>query len=149
MKNILSNFVRSKAFVLALGLTFVLPAMAHAEGFKGKFTLASETHWGTAVLSPGNYDFSLDSANAPTRVVVRAASGKVAAILVTMWSSETNRVKTNSLELESHGGKTFVSALYLNVVDAELHFAVPRTKEDALAHEAMKTRSTPMTASAQ
>ena len=88
MKNILSSFVRSKALVLALGATFALPAMAHAE-FKGKFTLASETHWGMAVLAPGSYDFTLDSASAPTKIFVRDENRKVAAILISTWSAGT------------------------------------------------------------
>ena len=149
MKNTLSSFARSRVFVFALGVLFALPAMANAQGFKGKFTLSAETHWGPAVLAPGDYDLLLNSASAPTRVVVRAADGKVAAILVSMWSSETSRVKTNSLELETHGGEIFVSAVYLRDADTELHFAIPKAKADALAHAAMKARSTIMAASAQ
>jgi hypothetical protein len=149
MKNTLSSFARSKALLLALAVVFALPAMAHAQGYKGKFTLASETHWGTAVLAPGDYDFTLDSVSAPTRVVVRAADGKVAAILVSMWSSENSRTKTNSLQLETYGGKTFVSAIYLTVADTELHFVVPAGKEDTLARETPKARLSTMTASVQ
>jgi hypothetical protein len=148
MKNTLSSFARLRVFVFALGVVLALPAMASAQELKGKFTLATETHWGPAVLAPGDYDFLLNSASAPTRVVVRAADGKVVAILISMWSSESNRVKTNSLELETHGGATFVSAVYLRDADTELHFAIPKAKQDALARAAMKPRST-MAESAQ
>src|ERR1043166_3956808 len=113
MKNILNSFARSKALILALGVVFVLPAMAHADGFKGKFTLTTETHWGTAVLAPGKYDFVVDSTSAPTRLVVRDEKGKVAAMLITMWSTGTTAAKTNLLALEARNGATFVSAVYL------------------------------------
>lgn len=149
MKNMSSSFVRSKVFALALGVLFALPILAHAEGYKGKFTLPNETHWGSVVLAPGDYDFVLDSASAPTKVVVRSADGKVAAMLVSMWSSETNVVKSNSLQLETRGSQLFVSAVYMKDMGVELHFALPRMKESGLAHEATKTPSTGMTASAQ
>jgi hypothetical protein len=149
MKNILSSFARVKVLVLAFGVFCALPALAHGQSFKGKFTLATETHWGSAVLAPGAYDFSLDSTVAPNKVVIREASGNVKAILISMWSSETSPVKTNTLELETHAGAVFVSALYLNDIGTELHFTVPKVKEDVIAREAAKPRATTMTASAQ
>ena len=145
MKNILSSFARSKALILALGVVFAVPAMAHAEGFKGKFTLATETHWGMAVLHPGSYDFVIDSTSAPTKVMVRDEDGKVAAILISMWNSAITPGKANKLELETRGNFTFVSAVYLKDVDTELHFLAPK---DTSIHEA-KMSSTTMTASAQ
>ncbi len=148
MKNTLSSCARSKALAVALGIVFALPMMAHAE-FKGKFTLTTETHWGPAVLAPGNYDFVLDSISAPTKIVVRESDGKVAAILISMWSAGTSHAKSNTLELETHGSSTFVSAVYLRDAETELHFNVPKVKEDVLADEAMKTKSATMTASAQ
>jgi hypothetical protein len=144
MKNIVSSFARSKALVLVLGVVFALPALAHAE-FKGKFTLASETRWGMAVLHPGRYDFVVDSASAPTKIVVRSEDGKVAAILISMWSSAITPGQTNKLELETRGNSTFVSAVYMKDADTELHFSVPK---DVVIHEA-KASSTTLTASAQ
>jgi len=144
MKNFVSSLVRSKALAAALGVAFVLPAMAHAE-FKGKFTLASETHWGAAVLSPGTYDFTLDSASAPTKIVVRDENRKVAAILISTWSSATTQAKTNALELTMHGGSRFISAIYLKDADTELHFMLPK---DTTVHEA-RVPGTIMTAAAQ
>jgi hypothetical protein len=149
MKNILSSFARSKVFTLVLVAIFALPMLAHAEGYKGKFTLTAETHWGSAVLAPGDYDFMLDSASAPTRVVVRSANGDVVAILVSMWTSETSAVKTNSLQLEARGSDTFVSAVYLTDMGTEVHFAVPTIKTGTIAKETAKTPATTMAASVQ
>jgi len=144
MKNILSSFARSKALVFALSVMFALPAIAHAE-FKGKFTLPSETRWGMAVLAPGSYDFTLDSASAPTKVVIRDAHGKVAAILISMWSSGLTTLKSNALELETRDGAKFISAIYLKDADTELHFLTPKN----LTVHVAKTPSATMTASAQ
>jgi len=149
MENILSSFTRSKVFALVLVAIFALPMLAHADGYKGKFTLTAETHWGSAILAPGDYDFMLDSASAPTRVVVRSANGNVAAILISMWSSETSTVKTNSLQLETRGSDTFVSAVYLTDMGTELHFAVPTLKAGTIARETTKAPATTMAASVQ
>ncbi len=140
MKNLVSSFARTKVLVLALA--FALPVMAHAEGVKGKFTLTSTTHWGTAVLAPGSYDFTLDSTSVPSRVMVRSADGKVVAIMLPMCGTEGYPVKSTSLELETRGSDRYVSALYLSDADTELHFAVPAMKEGAIARTAAKTTTT-------
>jgi hypothetical protein len=144
MKNVLSNFAPVKVLVLALGAMLVLPAIAQAGEFTGKFTLTSQARWGTAVLAPGDYDFTLDSTRAPSRVVVRQADGRVVAILISMWNSGTSRTKGNSLELQTQGGTTFVSAVYLGDAETELHFMTPKV---VVTREA-KTPTTTMTASA-
>jgi len=142
MKNILSSSARSKALVLALGVLFALPTMAHAQGFKGKFTLAAETHWGTAVLAPGSYDFAVDSTNAPTKVMVHDETNKVAAIIIPMWNSTVTKEKTNRLQLTTVNNETFVSAVFLKDADAELYFALPVAKEVSTAAVAAKPAAT-------
>jgi len=144
MKNVLSNFARVKVLGLVLGGMFVLPTIAHAGEFTGRFTLTSEARWGIAVLAPGDYDFTLDSTRAPSRVVVREADGKVVAILISMWNSGTSRTKGNSLELQTQGGTRFVSAVYLEDAQTELHFMTPKI---VVTREA-KTPTATMTASA-
>ena len=144
MRNVLSNFARVKVLVLVLGGMFVLPTIAHAGEFTGRFTLTSEARWGIAVLAPGDYDFTLDSTRSPSRVVVREADGKVVAILISMWNSGTSRTRGNSLELQTQGGATFVSAVYLGDAETELHFMTPKI---VVTREA-KTPTTTMTASA-
>jgi hypothetical protein len=127
MKNLLSSFARTKVFVLALA--FALPVLSHAQATKGKFTLKSETHWGPAVLAPGTYDFSFDSTNFPSKVMVRGADGKIAGIMVPVCGTEGYPVKNSALELEPRGSNLYVSALYLADSDMELHFAVPSSSK--------------------
>src|SRR5256885_13997810 len=124
MKYRLRCFTRFKALVFALGVFIALPALGHSETFIGKFTLANETHWGGATLAPGDYDFSLEAAVSPSRVVVREAHGKAVAILISMWSTGMSSTKANRLELETSAGEVYVSALYLSDMDTELHFNV-------------------------
>jgi len=140
MKNLLSSFARTK--VLAVALAVLLPAMAHAEGVKGKFTLTSKVHWGMAVLTPGSYDFTLDSTSVPSRVMVHNADGKVAAIVLPMCATEGYAVKSTSLELETRGSDLFVSGLYLADSDMELNFAVPAVKQTNMATTTPKPADT-------
>jgi hypothetical protein len=67
------------------------------------------------------------------------------AILLSMWNSGTSRTKGNSLELQTQGGTRFVSAVYLEDAQTELHFMTPKI---VVTREA-KTPTATMTASAQ
>ncbi|SRR6266498_4425292 len=147
MKIFLSSVARAKIFVLAL--VVMLPVFAHAENFKGKFTLVSETHWGTAVLAPGDYVLVMDSVSAPTKLIVRSADGKASAMVLSMWSAEGYRMKTNRLALETRGNKLFVSAAYLGDLETELHFAVPQANQEVVMHEVTKAQSATISASIQ
>ena len=149
MKNVLSSFARVKVLALVLGALATLPALAHGQTYKGKFSLANETHWGSAVLAPGDYDFSLEPSVTPSRVVVRGTNGNVVAILISMWSSDMGPAKINRLQLETHEGGVYISALYLSDLDTQLHFNIPKTKESVIAREAVKLKSSALTASAQ
>ena len=140
MKNLMSSFTHTKVLVLALAV--VLPAMAHADGVKGKFVLTSETHWGAAVLGPGSYDFTLDSTSVPSRVMVHSADGKVKAIVLPLCATEGYPVKSTGLELEMRGRDLYVSGLYLADSDMELHFAVPAAKQATIATTAAKPAAT-------
>jgi hypothetical protein len=61
-------------YKLALA-AFVLAASAvrgHAQNsYQGKFTLATDTHWGNVTLPAGDYTFVLPSSSAPYRLYVQ------------------------------------------------------------------------------
>jgi hypothetical protein len=117
----------SKVLILAFSVIAASPLAAHAQSFtRGKFTLSSETHWGTAVLFAGSYEFLLQTSTAPARVMVRKADGDYVAVIVPVFTSTQSSATTSSLHLESRGSEVFVSSLYLNDLSTELHFNVPR-----------------------
>jgi hypothetical protein len=148
MKNILNSFAGSKVFAFALVIILGVPSLAHAE-HKGKFTLETETHWGPATLPAGNYDFMLDSTSVPDSVIVRSENGKVAAIVISIWSSQDRIVEENGLALETRGGQTFVRDLYLSGINKEVHFAIPEIKEYIVARGNSKTTASAMATSVQ
>jgi hypothetical protein len=117
-----------------LGVIAASPLAAHGQSFtRGKFNSASETHWGTAVLSAGSYEFWLQTSTTPLRVMVRKAGGDFVAIIVPAWTSTNSAVSDSSLHLESRVQGVFVSSLYLNDLSTELHFNVPKTSEAVIA----------------
>lgn len=139
----------SKVLILALGVIAASPLTAHGQSFtRGKFTLSSETHWGTAVLSAGSYEFLLQTSTAPARVMVRKADGDFVAIVVPMWTSSQSSASDSGLRLESRGQDVFVSSLFVNDMNTELHFRVPKTNEAVVARAAAKV-SAPGVAVAQ
>lgn len=148
MKNSMRSF--SKILVLALGAIAASPLAAHGQSFtRGKFTLANETHWGTAVLSAGSYEFLLQTSTTPARVMVRKADGDFVAIVVPAWTSTNSPVSDSGLHLETRGQSVFVSSLYLNDLSTELHFTVPKTGEAVITREAAKASTPAVVAAAQ
>jgi hypothetical protein len=144
-----SGFSFLKVIILALVAVAVIPSAAHAQAYThGKFTLTTETHWGTAVLSAGSYEFMIESANPPSRVIVRRADRGYVAIVVPTWISAANSTDT-SLRLESRGQEQFVSALCLNDANTELHFMVPKANEEALAPTTAEVKTSTASGSAQ
>lgn len=133
----LRNFL--KVLILALGVMAASPLAAHAQSLtRGKFTLTSKTHWGTAVLSAGSYEFLVETSVAPARVMVRKTDGNNVAFVVPVCTSTQSSVTGSSLHLESRGSEIFVSSLYLNDLDTELHFTVPKASDAVIAHAVAK-----------
>ena len=127
----------SKVLILAFSVIAAGPLAAHAQSFtRGKFTLSSETHWGTAVLFAGSYEFLLQTSTAPARVMLRKADGDYVAVVVPVFTSTQSSATTSSLHLESRGSEVFVSSLYLNDLNTELHFAVPKASGAVIARTA-------------
>src|SRR6266481_5560277 len=64
----LKLFTKLGVAALALG---ALATTGNAQNaYQGKFTLAVETHWGSATLPAGDYTFALPSNNAPYRLYI-------------------------------------------------------------------------------
>jgi hypothetical protein len=113
-----------RLLILSLGM-LLGSSSAHGQGYAaGKFTLAHETNWGTAVLSPGDYRFSLETTSLPAMLVLRKADGTLVGLILAQSSTVTGtRSDESSLQLEVNGNQRFVSSLYLNDLGMTLHYA--------------------------
>jgi hypothetical protein len=125
---------------LALVLT---PGFASADGNHGlgNFTLASETHWGKAVLPPGNYSFEIDLTN--DLITVRGQKQTVM-VLAQVHDTDT-QLKLSSLVLVSRGGKRIVRALRLADQKVVVLYPVPQRNREELVQEPTIIESVPVT----
>src|SRR5882672_4130256 len=113
MKSIRS-FSFLKVLVVVLGMGAGLSSVAHAQSYaKGKFTLTHEAHWGTAVLTPGEYHFSLETTGFPAMVIVRRADGDLAGVVLSQSITTDITSDSSKLELKKVGGESYISSLYI------------------------------------
>jgi hypothetical protein len=61
----------TKVGVAALALGALATSGNAQNAYQGKFTLAVETHWGSATLPAGDYTFALPSNSAPFRLYIQ------------------------------------------------------------------------------
>ena len=126
MKSIHSSSLL-KVLVLALGVLGASATSAQAQSVNGKFTLTHETRWGSVVLTPGEYRFSLQSPSLPAPIMVGKAGAPAVAVVLPQAVSTEQLTDTSSLVL-SHNerGESFVSGLYLGNLGLSLHYAAPK-----------------------
>ena len=116
------------AFVLAAS---VFTAAVHAEtGFRGRFRLANEVHWGKAVLPAGEYTIFIAPPHSPSQntSLVRSASGKTQFIPPTLVAEESDK-GVNSLVIVVRGNERRVRSLNLPGLGQSLIY-LPLTKSE-------------------
>ena len=133
MKSIRSSSLL-KVLVLAIGALGASASVssAHAQSANGKFTLTHEARWGSVLLTPGVYSFSLKSPSLPAPIMVsKAGSTQKALVLPAVVSTEKLRDGSRLVLTRSSAGESFVSALYLGDLGLALHYAAPRAQVSA------------------
>ena len=130
MKSIRSSmFFRVLFLTLAIGTLGASASPASAQTASGKFTLTHETRWGSALLAPGEYKFSLSSPTLPAPILVsKIGSPEVALILPRTVSSEKLTDGSRLVLSHNEGGDSFVTALYLGDLGLSLHYASPKSQ---------------------
>jgi hypothetical protein len=114
------------AAIVASSLFTLQPTLAAAEDAHGSFTLTHEVRCQKAVLSPGEYSFSIKSMGASEFLTLRGRNGTGTDAMILVNDVETPQPgETSSLILVSRDGQSFVSAMALPEFDMILHFAVP------------------------
>jgi hypothetical protein len=111
-----------KKFLLAaVSALSLLPSVAVAQDAKGKFTLAREVRWGTAVLPAGEYSYTIERHAAGT-VMLHALSGGPSAIVLPNSSSIVGANSASRLTLTQYGGGWFVTSMTLGGDGEVLYF---------------------------
>jgi hypothetical protein len=119
------RFALVQILLLSLLCSTVVPMTAHADEVRGAFTLTTETHWGKAVLPPGYYTFSLATGSAFPTILIRSASGEIAAFIAASSETSTRETAPNAITIEMRGGVNVITELHFNDAGVVLRYAVP------------------------
>jgi len=101
----------------------VNPASAQ-NAFQGRFTLAHEIRWQSAVLPAGDYTFAMESTAMPCTMIVRGPNG---ATFELSSSTDKRTVEGPSvLILERRNGDFYVRELYMADRGLHVFYNVPK-----------------------
>jgi hypothetical protein len=125
MKSI-RRFSFCKMLVLTIAAMGASAIPVHAQAATGTFSLAHRVRWASAVLPPGDYEFSLDSQDFPARITVRQVGGSIVAMILPQSISDDKPIGASSLVLHQEGGESVVSTLRLKDIGLALQFASPK-----------------------
>jgi hypothetical protein len=122
----LRRYTHVAALLLGLLSCTVVPITAHGENILGRFTLTSEAHWGSTVLPPGEYTYSISVDTTMPVVIVRSVSGNLGAFVVPMSMTETRGGAPDKLVLEKVNGEMVITSLYVRDRGVVLHYRIPK-----------------------
>jgi hypothetical protein len=128
MKSI-RRFAQIQVLLLSLLSSTVVPMAAHADEVQGRFTLTSETHWGSAVLPPGEYVYSFATRSALPVLLLRSVNGNSAAFIAATGETDTKDRMPGLIKIESRGGVQFITELHVNDSGLVFHYKIPATVE--------------------
>lgn len=127
------------AVLLAAGL-LAQPANAQT-GIRGKFTLPFETHWGKAVLPPGDYELKFVNGNVGPMVAIRDAKSLRTVAFESINIREDNAEGTSALLIGSRGTQHVVYALKIGELGETFVYERPPARA---VEEARKTQAVPV-----
>ena len=130
---------QKKFLLFVASLMSLLPSAVVAQNARGKFTLAKQVRWGTAVLPAGEYSYKVER-HAAGAVMLRNLNGGPSAIVLSTSSSIADPGAAPRLLLTQHGQDWFVTSMILGGDGEQLHFA-PHVTAAAL-QEARRTPKT-------
>ena len=131
---------------LALAGTFAGTANAQAKA-AGSFTLPFEAKWGNAVLPPGDYTFSVRSANAASGtvyLVTLAPQGRNGETITSMQDLGARIGEKNMLVAVRNGGSYRITSLHLPIAKLVVNFAVPKDERTQIAAAPQMIASVPI-----
>jgi hypothetical protein len=119
--------LRAVLFVVCAVATFSI--LGNAETVHGSFKLPVEAHWGTMLLAPGDYEFSVDTRSGGNIVTVRSVDSRWTGMAMSGSSSGGGANPGSGLTLSKSEGMTYVKALYLGDLGVELNFGTPKVSK--------------------
>jgi hypothetical protein len=110
--------------------------------YKGEFTLPFEAQWGSAVLPPGNYAFSISTASSPglRYAVFLNGEGKNAIILPLTVPEENVSSNDSHLTLVNAGGRYVIQSLQAAELGETFDYGVSTPKVKPMARRQVPVR---------
>jgi hypothetical protein len=132
MTNLLTRMTKCAALI-ALGGT----ALMQASQQQATFHLSVVTHWGNAVLQPGDYKMSLPDDTLGQRQLKVEGNGRTVYIFPIVADS-MDKGASSHLEVSEIGGQYFVHGFASGVLGKEFSFFTPKVKrhEENMAKDA-------------
>ncbi len=119
-----------RAAVLSL-VTGIFAGAANAS--QARFTLPFETHWGSAVLPPGEYTMASPLRTSWPRVLAVSGEGRTVYILASVESALPES-EESSLEVVNVRGARFVREFRSGLRGKSFSFDVPKAMRTQIAH---------------
>ena len=120
-----------RTVLFAVSAVAALSVLANAETVHGSFKLPVQAQWGTMLLAPGDYEFSVDTRAGGSIVMVRSLDSQWSGMAMSGSSSGYEAKPGSGLRLSRSEGLTYVKALYLGDLGVELNFGTPRMNKAA------------------
>ena len=123
-------------------------ALASAEMIHGTFTLPFEARWGQAVLSPGDYSFSVDSSgSARLTTSFEGTSSQNEGAVLPQGYTDQQTFDRSELILVRSGGNYTIRALRLAPVGITINYSVPKGERQMIVQAPQLLQRIPVMAS--
>ena len=119
--------------VVALALC-LFPSLGKAQLYHARFSLPFEAQWGTAVLPPGDYTFSISQPGPGTQYAVfLRGEGKNVIILPLTGPDDKVSSDQSKLTLVNTGGRYVVRSLEAAELNETFEYPIAKTKTKQMA----------------
>ena len=118
-------------FALALLAISIIPTVASAQSFRGKFSLPFAARWGGLTLPAGEYTFTVDGETNPNMISIEHDGQYLGVVMVAGVSYDTP-YKSNELVAVPAGDAYRISALRLGNQCA-ISFPIPKREREQMS----------------
>ncbi len=115
-----------RMILFAVCAVCLLSDLSNAEIVRGTFKLPVTAQWGGMVLTPGEYDFVVDTTSSDRMITVRSEQTGKAGMILANAVSQGGASSGSALKLATSESGTYVQMLYLNDAGIALQFNMPK-----------------------
>jgi len=126
------NSMVVRNLLLVLTSAFIFTGIASAQICKGQFILPFDAKWGRAILTAGDYTFTLHSTGQPEIVKIEQGNRNVALVMAQSATS-SNASTASELTVTRSGGHARIRVLHLAELGTDFYYAAPKAEGREMA----------------